>query len=317
MGVVYKAEDTKLGRVVALKFLRNSDPDLKKRFQLEAQAAALLHHPNICTVFEIDEARGFIAMEFVEGPTLREKIAERPLRLEQALDIAAQLCTGLEVAHQKGVIHRDIKPANIMIGAQGEAKIMDFGLARLGEGELTQSGATTGTPAYMSPEQVRGEATDRRTDIWGLGVVLYEMIAGRAPFEGPHNAALGYGIVHSEHEALTARRAGLPLDIDRVISKLLAKDPAERYQRAEDLAVDLRALRSLSSDRSPSGKRTISRRIIPRMAAGLVCAEAGIICRGDMPGSLSVTYSSASSQGWDPFETDSRLLFARSTPRVA
>jgi serine/threonine protein kinase len=164
MGAVYKAEDLKLKRTVALKFLPCDDPEMKRRFLQEAQAAAALNHPNIRTVFEIDEEHGFLGMEYVEGRTLKARIGERPLKLDEAFDIAAQIGAGLQAAHEKNVIHRDIKPANVMITPQGVAKIMDFGLARLGgRTRITKIGSALGTPAYMSPEQARGENSDRRT----------------------------------------------------------------------------------------------------------------------------------------------------------
>jgi serine/threonine protein kinase len=253
IGVVYKAEDIKLLRTVALKFLPS---DNRERFLREAQAAAALNHPNICTVFEIDEQHGFLAMEFIDGPSLKDKIAARPLPLDEALDIAQQACAGLAAAHQKGIVHRDIKPANLMLTAQGQVKVMDFGLAQLGERtRITKTGSFLGTPAYMSPEQAKGEAVDRRTDLWSLGVVLYETIAGRPPFRGDTDQAVSYGIVHSQPEPLTAQRTGLPLELDRIASKALAKDPAARYQHADDLRVDLARTASLRPVRAPSATK--------------------------------------------------------------
>lgn len=179
MGVVYKAEDTKLRRTVALKFLRSEaveSGELKTRFLHEAETAAKLDHPNICTVYEIDEAEGhtFIAMACVEGESLQQKVATRPLPLEQALEIALQIGQGLQAAHRKEIVHRDIKSANVMVTPEGQVKIMDFGLAHLGgHTRITRTGVTLGTPAYMSPEQVRGQQIDHRSDTWSLGVVLY------------------------------------------------------------------------------------------------------------------------------------------------
>ncbi|MEX2300598.1 MAG: protein kinase [Bryobacterales bacterium] len=210
MGVVYKAEDTKLRRTVALKFLRGDvleSGEHKERFLREAQAAAALDHPNICTVHEIDEAAGktFLAMAFVEGQSVKDKIAERPLKLEEALDIAIQTAQGLQAAHEKGVVHRDIKPANLIVNAQGQVKIMDFGLAQLTDRtRLTQTSTLLGTPAYMSPEQAQRLPADRRTDIWSLGAVLYEMATGRLPFEGDREAAVLHAIIHEDHEPITA-----------------------------------------------------------------------------------------------------------------
>ena len=244
MGVVYKAEDLKLGRTVALKFLRSDALEGREqtdRFLREAQAAASLNHPNICTIHEIDEEHNFIAMEFADGPSVKDKIAIRPLPLEQALGIAIETCIGLQAAHDKGIVHRDIKPANLMLTPQGQVKIMDFGLAQVDQrSRLTETGAFFGTPAYMSPDQTQGQATDRRTDIWSLGVVLFEMLTGRLPFEGENHHAISYGIVHRQAEPVTALRSGLPVELDRIVAKALAKSPQERYQHASDLIVDLR-----------------------------------------------------------------------------
>ena len=188
MGVVYKAEDTTLERTVALKFLAQhllNDEEAKERFLREAKAAAALSHPNICTVYEIAEVDGktFIAMEFVKGETLEERIAAGPLTLKDALDIGRQVADGLEAAHEENIIHRDIKPANVMVDAKGRAKVMDFGLARLTEASrLTKTNTAMGTVAYMFPEHAQGIEVDTRTDIWALGCVLYEMISGQRPF---------------------------------------------------------------------------------------------------------------------------------------
>ncbi|MBN2564303.1 MAG: serine/threonine-protein kinase [Candidatus Eisenbacteria bacterium] len=258
MGVVYKAEDTRLDRTVALKFLAShllESDEARERFVREAKAAATLDHPNICTVHEIDEADGetFLAMAYIEGPTLKEKIDERPLKLKQALDIAIEIAEGLAAAHERGINHRDIKPANVMLGSDGHVKIMDFGLAHLGgKTKITKSGVVLGTPSYMAPEQVRGEETDRRTDIWAFGVVLHEMITGQPPFGGETDESLSYAVLHVEPEPLTALRSGVPVELDRVVSKLLAKDPDERYQHIDEALVDLRTLRK----RLPETTRT-------------------------------------------------------------
>ena len=269
MGVVYKAEDTKLKRLVALKFLRSDvleDEEHKERFLREAQAAAALDHPNICTVYEIDEVDGqtFLSMAYLEGDTVKEKIKSRPLKLEEALDIAVQTAQGLQAAHEKGIVHRDIKSANLMVTPQGQVKIMDFGLAQLAErSQLTKTATILGTPAYMSPEQARRQRTDRRTDIWSLGVVIYEMLTGRLPFEGERDQAVLYAITTEEPEPITGLRVGVPVELDRIVGKALAKKPEERYQHVEEMIVDLRALGkqgSIDADRPSPGRARASRR---------------------------------------------------------
>ena len=247
--MVYKAEDTRLERTVALKVLAAhllTDEDAKRRFQREAKAAAALDHSNIATVFEIGEDNGqsFIALQFVDGPTIADKIRERPLPLDEALDIAIQVAEGLQEAHEKGIVHRDIKADNILLNSKGQAKITDFGLAHLAErSKLTKSGTTLGTPAYMSPEQAQGQSMDRRTDIWSLGVMLFEMVTGKHPFPGEYEQAVVYSIVNEQPEPVTALRSGVPTKIDDVILKAMAKDTSQRYPHAEDMLVDLRAIR--------------------------------------------------------------------------
>jgi len=196
MGVVYKAQDLKLDRLVAMKFLPHyltSDPTEKERFAREARAASALNHPNITTIHEIDEFEGqiFIVMEYIQGKTLKQIIKEETLPVREVLDIGIQLCQGLTVAHEKNMVHRDIKSDNIMLTPKGQVKIMDFGLAELKEAsEPTRSGSTAGTAAYMSPEQAQGEEVDQRSDIFSAGVVLYELLTGRLPFGGEHQAAI-------------------------------------------------------------------------------------------------------------------------------
>lgn len=254
MGVVYKAKDTKLNRTVALKFLvpeLTRHKEAKERFIHEAQAASSLDHPNICTVHEIDEAEGqmFIAMACVEGQSLQERIQKGPMKLDEALDTAIQATSGLHEAHENGIVHRDIKSANIMVTAKGQAKIMDFGVAKFAERtRFTQTGTTMGTIAYMSPEQAQGEKVDRRTDIWSMGVVLYEMVTGQLPFKGDFEQAVVYSILNEEPEPITGLRTGVPMELERIINKSLAKNPDERYQHADDLLVDLRTLRNKLPD---------------------------------------------------------------------
>lgn len=254
MGVVYKAEDINLERSVALKFLpphlSNQEED-KKRFIREAKAASVLEHNNICTIHEISEAEDgqlFIVMSYLEGKTLREKIDTAPLKVEEAVDISIQIAEGLKFAHSKGIIHRDIKPANIMLTTDGTVKIMDFGLAKTGSStKLTQMGTTLGTFSYMSPEQSQGREVDQRADIWSLGASLFELLTGQLPFKGDYEQAVIYSILNQEPEPLTSLRSNIPLELERIVQKLLAKDPDERYQSMTDVLVDLRTLQKKSA----------------------------------------------------------------------
>ncbi|MBI3110221.1 MAG: protein kinase, partial [Ignavibacteriales bacterium] len=250
MGVVYKAQDTKLDRIVALKFLPPnlaSDENDKKRFVHEAKAASALDHPNICNIHEIDETldgQVFIAMAFYEGTPLNKKIEQGPLKLEEAVDIGIQIAEGLQAAHRKDIIHRDIKSSNVMATASGQIKILDFGLAkRAGATLLTKSGATVGTVPYMSPEQARGEKVDHRTDIWSLGIVLYEMITGRLPFRSDYNEALVYSILNEDPPPPTSLRSDVPMELERIVKKAMQKEHASRYQHVDEMVTDLRALK--------------------------------------------------------------------------
>ena len=250
MGVVYKAEDTKLKRDVAIKFLplhiAASDED-RQRFKIEAQAAAALNHPNISHVYAIEEhgEELFIVMEYIEGRELKEIVETHKhasLPVETTIGYATQIASGLQAAHEKDIIHRDIKSSNIMVTEDGKIKIMDFGLAKIrGGAQFTKVGTTLGTAAYMSPEQARGEETDHRTDIWSFGVVLYEMLTGQLPFPGDYEQAVIYSIMNEEPEPLTGLRTGVPMELERIVLKALAKDPDERYQHVDEMIVDLKS----------------------------------------------------------------------------
>ncbi len=249
MGVVYKAEDIKLARTVALKFLPHqwtSDPEARERFVQEARAASALDHPNICNIHEIEETedgRMYIAMAYYEGESLRDKLKRGPLKKEEALDIILQVIRGMAKAHQKGIVHRDLKPANILVTNEGVAKVVDFGLAKLaGQVKLTREGTTVGTVAYMSPEQAKGEAVDQRTDIWSLGVVLYEMLSGGLPFKGEFEQSLIHSILNHEPELITRSRKDVPRELDQVLGKTLEKRAAGRYQSMGDFLADLEAV---------------------------------------------------------------------------
>ena len=285
MGIVLGAEDMKLKRTVALKFLPpelSLYPEAKERFIREAQAAAALDHPNICTIYEAEEAEGqaYIAMAYVEGQSLRERIAKSPLETEEATEIAAQVAEGLEEAHKKGVIHRDIKSANIMVTEKGQAKIMDFGLAKvMGESLITKEARTMGTVAYMSPEQAKGEAVDHRSDIWSLGVVFYEMLSGQLPFGGEQEASILYSIVHEEPKPLKGIKRELAPELQKVIEHALKKNPGSRYQTAAEVAGDLRRYHEIlrAAEAGVFNLRSFLRRIRqPKIAVPAVLAMIAI-----------------------------------------
>ena len=248
MGVVYKAQDNKLKRVVALKFLASSllaDDQVKARFIREAQAAAALDHPNICTVYEVDEVDGetFIAMAYIEGDTVQCKIAESRLSVGEAVDIAIQAARGLQAAHESGVVHRDIKPGNIIVTEKQRVSILDFGLAqKTGESRLTKTGTMLGTAAFMSPEQTLGRPLDHRTDIWSLGVVLYEMVTGQLPFVGEHELARMYSIANDDPTPLASLKPGAPAPLQGVIDRALAKEKDNRYAAIAEMIADLQAI---------------------------------------------------------------------------
>jgi len=264
MGIVYKAQDTKLDRMVALKFLpphlSTSEED-KARFIQEAKAASALNHPNVCTIHDIQEHDGqmFIVMEFVDGQTLRDKASQVP-NIKSALDIGVQIADGLAAAHEKGIVHRDIKPENIMVRKDGIVQIMDFGLAKLrGVSRLTKEGSTVGTAGYMSPEQVQGVEADHRSDLFSLGVLLYELFTGQLPFRGVHETAMAYEIVNVDAKPMSSLKPEINQDLDRIILGCLEKDPNERMQSAKQVAVDLKRIRR------DSGKQGVSQ--VHRVAA--------------------------------------------------
>jgi serine/threonine-protein kinase len=275
MAVVYKAKDIRLKRLVALKLLSPAlirDEEAKERFVREAQAASALDHPNICTVHEIDETEGgqmFISMSYYEGGTLKDMIREKPLTAGQAVEIAVQVARGLAEAHENGVVHRDIKPANIMMTAKGQVKVMDFGLAKLSGGEgITGIGIPMGTVAYMSPEQAQGKDVDYRTDIWSLGVVLYEMVSGQPPFKGENAHAIIYSILNVDPVPVTSIQPNIESRLERIINKALTKEPDSRYQNAGDLLADLGRIGPLLDTRmlkaqSPSAEAKASIAVLP------------------------------------------------------
>lgn len=286
MGVVYQAEDTRLGRPVALKFLAPElvrDPESKARFLTEARAASALDHPNLCTILEVGESEDgllFLAMPRYDGESLERRIARGPLPVEEALEIAAQVARGLAKAHQHGIVHRDVKPGNLFVTRDGVVKILDFGIAKLtGEAGPTRLGAALGTPSYMAPEQTRAEAAEARADVWSLGVVFYEMLTGRRPFVGGTGVAVVHAVLHDTPEPLARLRPEVPAELDRIVSRMLAKDPEKRYADAAEVLADLRRdldLRTTSGLSLPAAGR--ARRWPLRAALGaLALAITGVV----------------------------------------
>ena len=264
MGIVYKATDTKLDRTVALKFLPRhmlADKEAEQRFVSEAKAASSFDHPNICTIHEIgktDDDQLFIVMAYYQGETLKKKIERGPFKIEEAIDIVSQVAEGLKRAHKKGIVHRDIKPANIFITNDGIAKILDFGLVKVStQTQLTVIGTTMGTVGYMSPEQTKGEEVDHRTDIWSLGIILYEMVTGKSPFKGEYDQAIMYSILNENPQPITGLRTGVPMELERIVNKILIKNQEERYQNIADILVDLKNIKK-EYETSTSTSKTVT-----------------------------------------------------------
>ncbi|UCG52217.1 MAG: protein kinase [Candidatus Latescibacterota bacterium] len=284
MGVVYKAEDLTLDRFVALKFLPrgvDTEEDAKKRFVIEAKSASSLEHPNICTIHEIgetDDGRTFIVMPCYEGETLAEKLRRGSLEMTEAINIVHQVAAGLAKAHEKGIVHRDVKPGNILVTEDGQVKILDFGLAKLsGHSKITKTGATVGTVSYMSPEQAVGKEVDARSDVFSLGVVLFEALTGHPPFPGEREAAILYGIVNQEAPPLSKYKKGIPGDLEQIVEKTLEKDVEKRYQDAGEFKDEIEILSADLAMGKPMRPRRRRRRIRTRRTRVLVFAVVGII----------------------------------------
>jgi serine/threonine protein kinase/Flp pilus assembly protein TadD len=281
MGVVYHAHDTRLDRTVALKFLPphlDSDEAAMARFIHEAKAASALDHTNICTIHDIvesEEGQLFIVMVYYDGETLNKKIARGPLPVDEALDYSRQIARGLAKAHGAGIVHRDVKPANLLVTTDGVVKILDFGIAKVAGVNLTVTGVPVGTVAYMSPEQARGGAVDHRTDIWALGVVLYELLTGKHPFNGDYPQAIIYSVLNEEPKPIGVLRPDLPPALERAVNKALAKNPDERYQNFEDFLADLTLSPANVQRAAPPHPSVVSRSTVP--GRPIVYGAAGLL----------------------------------------